>query len=133
MHLAREHSQDRDFPVHSYMLDARRFRLMAMGGRWPEAIAGLRSLLDGQDDPGMIGRETLPILARLLVREGHPDASQILAEAVEHAEQANRFQDLLLDRTDRPGMSVQRGELLRYLSRVGYLSRPFRGCPPAYA
>jgi DNA-binding CsgD family transcriptional regulator/tetratricopeptide (TPR) repeat protein len=159
MDLARDYSQNRDFPVHSYMLDARRFRLIAMHGRWPEAVAGLRSLLDGQDDPGMIGRETLPILARLLVRQGHPDASQILAQAVEHAEradvldwlvptglawierawltgrpeQANRFQDLLLDRTDRPGMSVQRGELLRYLSRVGYLSRPFRGCPPAYA
>ena len=159
MDLARDYSQNRDFPVHSYMLDARRFRLMAMHGRWPEAVAGLRSLLDGQDDPGMIGRETLPILARLLVRQGHPDASRILAAAVEHAEradvldwlvptglawierawltgrpeQANRFQDLLLDRTDRPGMSVQRGELLRYLSRIGYLSRPFPGCPPAYA
>jgi len=159
MHLAREYSQDRDFPVHSYMLDARRFRLMAMRGRWPEAIAGLRSLLDGQDDPGMIGRETLPMLARLLVRQGHPDATQILAAAVEHAEradvldwlvptglawierswltgrpeQASRFQNLLLDRTDRPGLSLQRGELLRYLRRLGYPSRPFRGCPPAYA
>jgi tetratricopeptide (TPR) repeat protein len=139
MHLAREYSQDRDFPVHSYMLDARRFRLMAMRGRWPEAIAGLRSLLDGQDDPGMIGRETLPMLARLLVRQGHPDATQMLAAAVEHAEradvldwlvptglawierawltgrpeQASRFQNLLLDRPDRPSLSVEQGEPLR--------------------
>jgi DNA-binding CsgD family transcriptional regulator len=107
----------------------------------------------------MIGRETLPMLARLLVRQGHPDATQILAAAVEHAEradvldwlvptglawierawltgrpeQASRFQNLLLDRTDRPGLSLQRGELLRYLRRLGYPSRPFRGCPPAYA
>jgi AAA ATPase domain len=158
MHLAREYSQDRGLPVHSYMLDARRFRLMAMRGRRPEAIAGLRSLLDGQDDPGMIGRETLPVLARLLVRQGHPDATQILAAAVEHAEradvlgwlvptglawierawltgrpeQASRFRSLL-DRTDRPGSSVQRGELLRFLRRLGYPSRPFRGCPAAYA
>ena len=112
----------------------------------------------------MIGRETLPILARLLVRQAIPTRARCLPQAVEHAEradvldwlvptglawierawltgrpeQANRFQDLLLlDRTDRPGMSVQRGELLRYLqpgripeSTISRVSR--RHMPPDF-
>jgi DNA-binding CsgD family transcriptional regulator len=40
---------------------------------------------------------------------------------------------LLLERTDRPGMSVQRGELLLYLRRLGYPAAPFAGCPEPYA
>ena len=48
---ARRYSENRDFPVHSYMLDARSYRLIARSGRWPEAVAGLRALLDGRDDP----------------------------------------------------------------------------------
>ena len=117
MDLARDYSQNRDFPVHSYMLDARRFRLMAMHGRWPEAVAGLRSLLDGQDDPGMIGRETLPILARLLVRQGHPDASRILAAGrrargtggctgLAGADRTRLDRARLADRTPRTGQPV---------------------------
>lgn len=156
---ARRYGENRDFPVHSYMLDARSYRLIARSGRWPEAVAGLRAMVDGRDDPGMIGRETVPALARLLVRQGHADAGPMLAAAVEHAErsdvlewlvptglawierawltgrpdEASRFADVLLDRTDRPGLSLQRGELLRYLSRLGHPNRPFPGCPPAYA
>ena len=45
----------------------------AARGDWAEAEAGLRALLaDGADDPGLIGHETLPALARLLVRRGDP-------------------------------------------------------------
>jgi DNA-binding CsgD family transcriptional regulator len=40
---------------------------------------------------------------------------------------------LLLARTDRPGMRVQRGELLVYLRRLGYPAAPFAGCPEPYA
>ena len=49
-----------DFRVHSYMFAARRCRLALMRGQWAEAEAGLRALLDGQDDPGMLGRESIP-------------------------------------------------------------------------
>jgi len=40
---------------------------------------------------------------------------------------------LLLERTDRPGLLVQRGELLVYLRRLGYPAEPFPGCPEPYA
>ena len=140
------------------MFGARRYRRLAMQGRWAEAVSGLREMLDGQGDPGMIGRETLPVLTRLLVRQGHPDATAYLAEstrhaarssvldwlvptglaAIEHAwlsrrpELAGGFPDLLLDRMERPGLSVQRGELMRYLKRLGHDVDPAPGSPLGY-
>ena len=156
---AENFGRDRDFRVHSYMFAARRCRLALMRGRWAEAEAGLRDLLEGQDDPGMIGRETVPVLARVLVRQGSPDAPEWLALAARHAAMADvlewlvptglahiehawltgdhgragPYPGLLLERTDRPGMLVQRGELLLYLGRLGYPAEPFPGCPEPYA
>ena len=71
---AENFGRDRDFRVYGYMFAARRARLALMRGRWARAEAGLRELLEGQDDPGMIGRETVPVLARVLVRQGSADA-----------------------------------------------------------
>jgi DNA-binding CsgD family transcriptional regulator/tetratricopeptide (TPR) repeat protein len=156
---AEHYARDHDLRVYGYMFAARRCRLALMHGRWSEAEAGLRALLDGQDDPGMIGRETVPILARVLVRQGSADAPQWLARAARHATganvlewlvptglahiehawltgdhaQAGPYPELLLERTDRPGTSVQRGELLVYLRRLGYPAGPFPDCPEPYA
>ena len=156
---AENYARDRDFRVYGYMFTARRCRLALMRGRWAQAEAGLRELLEGQDDPGMIGRETVPILARVLVRQGSADATEWLALAARHATGANvlewlvptglahiehawltgdhalagPYPELLLDRTDRPGALVWRGELLVYLRRLGYPAGPFPGCPEPYA
>ena len=156
---AESFGRDRDFRVHGYMFAARRARLALMRGQWAQAEAALRDLLDGQDDPGMIGRETVPVLARVLVRQGSADAPEWLALAARHAAtadvlewlvptglahieqawltgdhgQAGPYPGLLLERTDRPGMAVQRGELLLYLRRLGYPATAFAGCPEPYA
>lgn len=156
---AEDYGRDREFRVHAYMFAARRCRLALMQGRWTEAETGLRRLLNGQGDPGMIGRETVPILARVLVRRGSPEAATWLARAAEHADRADvlewlvptglahierawltgdtaaarRYPALLLERTDRPGTDVARGELLVYLARLGQPSEPFSGCPEPYA
>jgi DNA-binding CsgD family transcriptional regulator/tetratricopeptide (TPR) repeat protein len=156
---AEVYARDRDFPVHRYMFDARRCRLLVSSGEWAEAESGLRALLEGQGDPGMIGRETVPILARLLIRQGRSEGTDLLADADRHAqradvlewlvptglaqierawlngvpEQAGRYPRLLLERTDRGGCSVQRAELLRYLRRLGHPAEPFPGCPEEYA
>ncbi len=116
-------------------------------------------MIDADRDPAMIGRETLPALARLLVRQGRDDATQALAAAAEHAARADvlewlvptglahiehawlagepaladGYSTLLLERTDRPGCEYQRGELLRYLRRLGKSVEPFPGCPEGYA
>jgi len=152
-------SRDHDISVYGYMLAARRCRLALMRGRWVEAEAGLRDLLEGQDDPGMIGRETVPVLARVLVRQGSADAPEWLARAARHAAGADvlewlvptglahiehawltgdqnvagPYPELLLERTNRPGTLVWRGELLVYLRRLGYPAGPFPGCPEPYA
>jgi DNA-binding CsgD family transcriptional regulator/tetratricopeptide (TPR) repeat protein len=156
---AENFGRDRDFRAHGYMFAGRRCRLALMRGQWAEAEARLRELLDGQDDPGMIGRETIPVLARLLARQGSADAPEWLALAdryaargnvlewlvptglahIEHAwltgdrAQAGHYPELLLERTDRPGTLVQRGELLVYLRRLGHPAGPFPGCPEPYA
>ena len=156
---AENYGRDRDFRVYGYMFAARRCRLALMRGQWVEAEAGLRDLLDGQDDPGMIGRETVPVLARVLVRQGSTDAPDWLALAARHAAladvlewlvptglvhiehawltgdhgRAGPYPGLLVERTDRPGMLVQRAELLMYLRRLGYPAEPFPGCPEPYA
>jgi DNA-binding CsgD family transcriptional regulator/tetratricopeptide (TPR) repeat protein len=154
-----EYAHDRDFQIQMYFFAARGYRLLARHGRWAEAEDGIRGLVDGRGDPGMPARETLPVLARILVRRGSPDAADVLAQAgahtdradnlewliptalahVEHAWTTGRPQDArpwarrLLARTDRPGVARHRGELLRWLRRLGEPWPPFPDCPEPYA
>src|SRR5262249_53535283 len=86
---AEDYGPNRGLPVHGHMFAARRCRLGLMRGQWAQAEEGLRALLDGQDDPGMIGRETVPILARVLVRRGSAEAGEWLARADRYAAQAD--------------------------------------------
>jgi DNA-binding CsgD family transcriptional regulator/tetratricopeptide (TPR) repeat protein len=156
---AEAYERDRELHVYTYMIEARRLRGLALHGRWQEAIAGLREMVDGRSDPGMIGRETIPALARLLVRTGDPEADRLVAVAQRHAERADVLEWLvptglaviewawlagrpelagdhprvLLERTDRPGMSWQRAELLRYLARSGRPVPEESGLPAPYA
>ena len=107
----------------------------------------------------MIGRETLPILARVLVRQGHPDAEEFLNSSMRHAERADvlewivptglavverawltgrpdlagGYPALLLDRTDRAGTAHLRGETLRHLKRLGLTVEVFPECPEEFA
>src|SRR3954447_2846417 len=159
-HLAatEDYVRDRDFPVYTYMCRARRLRLAGRAGRWDEAAAGLLELVADRE-PGMIGRETLPFLARLRVRQGHPDAESLLDQAQEHVrragvlewkvpagiaciehgwltddpDEATPYATMLLGQTDRAGMLEQRGELMRYLCRLGLPGETFPGCPERYA
>jgi DNA-binding CsgD family transcriptional regulator/tetratricopeptide (TPR) repeat protein len=156
---AAAYGRDRDFQAHSYFVEARRQRLALMRGEWTAAGEVLRGLLAQRADPGMLGRETMPVLARLLVRTGADDAGQALAAAaraareadvlewlvptgtahLEHAwltgraEAAGDWGALLRDRTDRPGAAHYRGELLRWLRRLGEPVEAFPGCPTEFA
>ena len=156
---AESYGGDRDFQLYFYVFDARRYQLLAERGAWAEAEAGLRGLLERGGDPGMIGRHTLPILTRLLVRQGRDDAGPALARAAGHAaradtlewlmptglahiehawltgrpEPAGGYPELLTERSDRPGTEHWRGELLRYLRRLGHPVEAFPGCPECYA
>jgi DNA-binding CsgD family transcriptional regulator len=156
---ADEYGRDRDFQAHAYFVEARRQRLRVMQGEWAGAEEVLRGMLAQRPDPGMLGRETMPALARLLVRQGSEEAVDALAAAdraareadvlewlvptglahLEHAWSTGRpaatggWASLLRVRTDRPGTAYHRGELLRWLRRLGDPVTSFPGCPPEFA
>ena len=163
---ADEYGRDRDFQAHSYFVTARRQRLRLMRGEWEPAEQVLRSLLAQRPDPGMLGRESVPVLARLLVRKGADEAAPLLDAADRAAREADVLEwlvptglaylerawlrgaadrsrtgpgpaadwaALLRTRTDRPGAAHFRGELLRWLRRLGEPVTSFPGCPPEFA
>src|SRR3954468_22955415 len=67
-------------------------------------------------------------------RRSRPGAGLPRAAARSHRPRGARdYPALLLDRTDRPGLVVQRAELLRYLRRLGQDVASFPGCPDRYA
>ena len=51
-----------------------RLGLQAMRGDWSAAEEGLRRIVGGGEDPGLLARHALPTLARLAVRQGHADS-----------------------------------------------------------
>lgn len=131
--------------AHGYTLEAHLCQLRAQEGRWDEAEEGFRELLEAAPQAGILHRETLPHLGRLLVRRGDPEAGGLLERAWALAERTDILPvlvpaalaslerawlagdpraegervALLLRRLDRPGVERQRGEVLRYARRCG--------------
>ncbi len=152
-------TRDRGFWSHAYHLEVHRCLLLLRQGAWSAAEHGLRELVDGTDDPGMLYVYSVPALGRLLARRGQSDAEELLTAGWERAvaqrslpgltqagialvewawltgrtDCARAVRDVLLPRTQRPGAAPLRGELLRYLARAGLGGTDFAGCPEAYA
>jgi DNA-binding CsgD family transcriptional regulator/tetratricopeptide (TPR) repeat protein len=148
-----------DFLAHSYSLEAHRCLVLMVRGQWATAEQILRELIGDWPDAGVMARHTLPLLARLLVCRGAPDAADVLERAWELTRRADVLAALaptamatverawlcaepaladeaaamLLARTARPGAERWRGELLRYLRRLGRPVEPFPRCPEEYA
>ena len=151
-------TRETDLRSHGFTLEAHLYQLLAQEGRWDEAEAGLRHMLAVAPEAGILGRETLPHLGRLLMRRGHPDADPLLDRAWELAlrtdilpvlvpagialierawlagdpEPERRRAEMLVARTDRPGLHRCRGELLRYVQRCGWAVEEFPGCRPEH-
>jgi DNA-binding CsgD family transcriptional regulator/tetratricopeptide (TPR) repeat protein len=151
-------TRETDLRSHGFTLEAHLYQMLAQEGRWDEAEAGLRHLLDIAPDAGILGRETLPHLGRLLMRRGHPDADALLERAwalavktdilpvlvpaglalIERAwlagdpEPQRHRAELLVARTDRPGVARYRGEILRYAARCGWSLGEPAGCRPEH-
>ena len=150
-------SGDQEFLTHDHTRASYQYGLRAMRGDWAAAEEGLRAIVGSGEDPGLLARHALPTLARLAVRRGHADADALLVVAREQAERAENLPVLLpvvvaeverawlagrpaparvaalLPRTEQPGRAWQRGELLRYLKRLGEHAEPFTGCPEVFA
>ena len=147
-------TRESDLHSHGFTLEAHLYQLLFQAGRWDEAEEGLRRLLRAAPEAGILGRETLPHLGRLLMRRGHREADALLERAWalacrtdilpvlvpagiallerawlagDPASERSRV-ELLLARTDRPGAQRYRGELLRYARRCGWPVEEFAGC-----
>jgi DNA-binding CsgD family transcriptional regulator len=133
--------------------------LLTLRGHWDEAEAGLRRLLEGEEDPGVLASFGLSALGRLLARRADPDAAGLLERAWAAATRTNSVQAIALagiarveaawladdhpaarelaalplERTAGPGAERYRGELLRYVARAGGEAAVFEGCPREFA
>jgi DNA-binding CsgD family transcriptional regulator/tetratricopeptide (TPR) repeat protein len=145
-----EFARERGFWSHAYNLEVHRCVALLRRGRWDAALAGLRGLVEGVDDPGMLNAYSVTWLGRILARRGQAAAGDMLAAAWEHArherlllglayaglayvewawladepEVARRVGDALLERTEHPGAAPFRAELLRYLTLAGVAPEP---------
>ena len=76
-------TRERGFWSHAYNLEVHRCLLLLRRGRLGAAPRrGLRALVDGVDDPGMLFAYSVPWLGRLLARRGDPVAEGLLADGV---------------------------------------------------
>jgi DNA-binding CsgD family transcriptional regulator len=151
-------TRERGFWSHAYNLEVHRCLLLLRRGDWQGAEVGLRRLLESVADPGMLFAYSAPWLGRLMARRGDRAAGPLLAEAWEQAQRqrlllglayagiaraewawltgdldaAKQVAEVLLPRTEHPGATPFRGELLRYLARAGLPAEPFEGCPAAW-
>ena len=140
-----ERTRAGDFLSHGYTLEAHGLQLMVSDGRWDAAEEGLRRLVDAVPEAGILARETLPHLGRLLVRRGDPDADDVLARAWELGTRSDSLPVLLptgaaylekawlegepererdraaqlIARARRPGLTGHLGDLLRFARRSG--------------
>ena len=145
-------SRERGFWSHAYNLEVHRCVALIRRGGWDAALAGLRELVEGVDDPGMLHAYSVPWLGRLLARRGDPAAGGLLADGVgarpppaaaarrrlrgsrlrrvgvagrrRRRSPAGVAAVLLAAHRRIPGGAPFRGELLRYLARAG-LAEPF--------
>jgi tetratricopeptide (TPR) repeat protein len=154
------YGREREVDFYADLLSAYEYRLQELHGRWLQAEVGLRRLVGvlGRVETGA-ERYALPTLARLLVRRGAADAAQTVMAAESLADQAGGYYeavptalltleaawlarrpaqadaaiDLLTRITARPGREHARGQLHRWLRRLGREAGPFPGCPDVLA
>ena len=78
-------ARERGFWSHAYNLEVHRCVVLVRRGDLGEAESGLRELVEGVDDPGMLYAYSVPWLGRVLARRGDPAAGEMLAAAWERA------------------------------------------------
>ena len=152
-------ARDRDFSTFALFLEAYRNRLLIVRGGWEAGGGGLRALLGQPVDQHLVRMYAGPAPARLAVRQGAADAHDVVAQARENAVRTDSLRWLLpaavidleeawltgrseparsaaitlLERTEPRGRERDRGELLRWLGRLGHPVEPFPDCPDEFA
>ncbi|HEV2892566.1 MAG TPA: helix-turn-helix transcriptional regulator, partial [Actinomycetota bacterium] len=147
---AREHALDTAL----FRIEAQQCHVLLIEGSWDEAERRLRRLLRRSEDPGANLVNPLAFLGRILARRGDPEAAGLIERAwrlasatgedqkmavaagarIEHAwidgddDRVRAIGGELLELAVRAQHRYLRGEVLRYLRRVGEPVAPFDGC-----
>lgn len=156
------YGQDREFRTLDLNREMFRHKLHFHRGEWDRAEAGLSVLRGDPQVANGLARFAVPELARIAVRRGRADAPALLAAAraiadragssytsvvvtlaeLEHAWTDGRpavvapavgAATALLPHLERSGHERNRGEVLRWLHRLGRPAEPFDGCPEEFA
>jgi DNA-binding CsgD family transcriptional regulator/tetratricopeptide (TPR) repeat protein len=159
LRIAERTAADHDMHHIRFAVEAQWCHLLLWRGDWDQAQRRLRTLLGDAADPGANIALPLTCLGRLLARRGDSGADAMVQRAWELAVATGERQPLALAGGARieaawlsgdsaavraigdetlalavgGGHEVLRGEVLRYLRRVGADVEPFPGCPPAVA
>ena len=152
---AREHALDTAL----FRIEAQQCHVLLIEGSWDEAERRLRRLLRRSEDPGANLVNPLAFLGRILARRGDPEAAGLIERAwrlasatgedqkmavaagarIEHAwiegddDRVRAIGGELLELAVRAQHRYLRGEVLRYLRRVGEPVAPFDGCLAPFA
>jgi DNA-binding CsgD family transcriptional regulator len=147
---------------HGLVAGERRLRtqlhnLDLLQGRWQEAASGLSTLCDPQQPPTMATSLPLALLGRLWMRQGRPEGVELLERVAPLAARSGEIERMgpvaaglaewawlhqgprhplvaaALELAVATGHETYRGEILRYLRRLGEPVEAFPGCPPADA
>ncbi|GAA1847674.1 AAA family ATPase [Pseudonocardia ailaonensis] len=152
------YAEPRDLGLYRDLLTAYRFRAEALGGGWDTAEAGLRSMTGEPGSESGALRYSLIPLARLLVRRDTEDAGPVLERCLDLARRVDgRYElvpahlarlertwlrgepapadsvALLRERTAGRGAEWQRGEVERWVRRLGGPAEVVDGCPEEWA
>jgi len=152
---AREHALDTAL----FRIEGQQCHVLLLEGSWDEAERRLRRLLQRSEDPGANLVNPLAFLGRILARRGDPEAAGLIERAWRLASATGEDQKMaiaagarielawiegdddgvravggeLLELAVRAQHRYLRGEVLRYLRRVGEPVAPFDGCLAPFA
>jgi DNA-binding CsgD family transcriptional regulator/tetratricopeptide (TPR) repeat protein len=142
-----------------FRIEAQQCHVLLLQGAWDEAERRLRRLLEQAGDPGANLVNPLAFLGRLLARRGDPEAAALIDRSWRLASATGEDQKMAIaagarierlwlegdvDRVRADGAELLevavraqhrylRGEVLRYLRRVGEPVEPFDGCLAPFA
>jgi len=157
--LAEEAGREHGLDYLLFHVAAQKSHVDLFAGRWDRAATRLRQRLDTKADPAAMKIIAMAILGRILLRRGEEEGPDLIARAWNMALESRQvyriavaggafvelawLQDdtatlvstaeILLPLAKRSNLAYLRGEVLRYLMRIGVSTTVFAGCPEGYA